>query len=204
MGNQANCELRVGRKRYEGKALLETSELVFRSPDYRVKIAFREVRAVFAKGGQLGIETKGETFAFAGLGAAAEKWREKILHPKTRTEKLGVKAGTRVALLGGAEAAFVAELRHSKAEISSGNLDTDCEVIFLLIDERGGLTYAAKIAKKLKGSAALWIVYPKGKKKISETDVLDAGRKAGLKDVKVVGFSPTHTALKFVIPVAKR
>ena len=33
---------------------------------------------------------------------------------------------------------------------------------------------------------------------------LAAGRKAGLKDVKVVGFSPTHTALKFVIPVENR
>jgi hypothetical protein len=204
MGNEANCELRVGRKRYEGKALLETSELVFRSKEYRAKIAFADIRAVSAKGGQLGVETKGETFALAGLGAAAEKWREKIIHPKTRMEKLGVKAGTRVALVGDAEAAFVAELRHSKAEISSGNVDTDAEAIFLVIDAQGGLRYAAKLAKKLTGSAALWIVYPKGKKEISETDVLDAGRKAGLKDVKVVGFSPTHTALKFVIPVAKR
>jgi len=34
--------------------------------------------------------------------------------------------------------------------------------------------------------------------------VLTGGRKVGLKDVKVVGFSPTHTALKFVLPIAKR
>jgi hypothetical protein len=33
---------------------------------------------------------------------------------------------------------------------------------------------------------------------------LAAGRKCGLKDVKVVGFSSTHTALKFVIPLSKR
>ena len=31
-----------------------------------------------------------------------------------------------------------------------------------------------------------------------------AGRKTGLKDLKVVGFSPTHTALKFVIPLSNR
>jgi hypothetical protein len=47
-------------------------------------------------------------------------------------------------------------------------------------------------------------VYPKGQKQITENDVLGAGRKSGLKDVKVVGFSPTHTALKFVIPVESR
>jgi hypothetical protein len=50
----------------------------------------------------------------------------------------------------------------------------------------------------------LWIVYPKGQKQITENDVLASGRKAGLKDVKVVGFSANYTALKFVIPVEKR
>jgi hypothetical protein len=34
--------------------------------------------------------------------------------------------------------------------------------------------------------------------------VIGAGRKTGLKDVKVVGFSPTHTALKFVLPLDER
>jgi hypothetical protein len=61
-----------------------------------------------------------------------------------------------------------------------------------------------KIAGKMKGSAALWVVYPKGQKSITETDVIGAGRKAGLKDVKVVGFSASHTALKFVIPLERR
>jgi len=56
----------------------------------------------------------------------------------------------------------------------------------------------------MKGSAALWVVYPKGQKSITETDVIGAGRKAGLKDVKVVGFSASHTALKFVIPLERR
>ncbi len=56
----------------------------------------------------------------------------------------------------------------------------------------------------MQGAAALWVVYPKGMKHITENDVLAAGRKCGLKDVKVVAFSVTHTALKFVIPVAKR
>ena len=48
------------------------------------------------------------------------------------------------------------------------------------------------------------MVYPKGQKHITENDILAAGRKSGLKDVKVVAFSATHTALKFVIPVSNR
>lgn len=35
-------------------------------------------------------------------------------------------------------------------------------------------------------------------------DVLQAGRQAGLTDTKVARFSGTHTALKFVIPLARR
>jgi hypothetical protein len=56
----------------------------------------------------------------------------------------------------------------------------------------------------MRGAAALWIVYPKGRTEITERDVLKAGRAAALKDVKVVGFSATHSALKFVIPVSQR
>jgi hypothetical protein len=33
--------------------------------------------------------------------------------------------------------------------------------------------------------------------------VIEAGRAAGLKDVRVVGFSETHTGLKFVPPRVK-
>jgi hypothetical protein len=56
----------------------------------------------------------------------------------------------------------------------------------------------------MRGAAAMWVVYPKGRQQITEGDVLAAGRAAGLKDVKVVGFSATHTALKFVIPLTRR
>lgn len=39
---------------------------------------------------------------------------------------------------------------------------------------------------------------------ISERATMAAGKAAGLVDVKVVGFSPTHTAEKFVIPLLNR
>jgi hypothetical protein len=56
----------------------------------------------------------------------------------------------------------------------------------------------------LASKGALWVVHPKGVQIIREIEVLDAGRAAGLKDTKVVAFAPTHTALRFVIPVAAR
>ena len=48
------------------------------------------------------------------------------------------------------------------------------------------------------------MIRPKGTKAITEAATMAAGKAAGLVDVKVVKFSETHTAEKFVIPVAAR
>ena len=80
----------------------------------------------------------------------------------------------------------------------------DSPWIFLAAGKSGELANVKQIAKGMRGAAALWIIYPKGQKTITENDVRGAGLKAGLTDVKVASFSATHTALKFVIPVAKR
>jgi len=202
MGNEVTGAVREGKERHEGRILLETSELLFRGPHYRLKIAFVEMRAVQAANGELRIDTKDGALAFE-VGTVAQKWREKILHPKTRVQKLGVKDGTPVRLLGDFDADFMKELKSSKANVG-GVSPSEAQNIFLAIDGKSSLATIAKHARSMKGAEVLWLVYPKGKKEVTENDVLSAGRKSGLKDVKVVGFSPTHTALKFVIPIGKR
>ena len=203
MGNELKGAVRAGKERNEGKILLETSELIFRGTDYRLKIAFGEMRDVKAENGELVVETKDGVNVFE-VGAHAEKWRDKILHPKSRAEKLGVKAGTRVRLLGEFEADFVKEVRAAKAQLIQTANSADVANTFFALGSKSALAALGKYAKKMKGAEALWIVYPKGKKELTEIEVIGAGRKAGLKDVKVVGFSSTHTALKFVIPVEER
>jgi hypothetical protein len=99
MGNEAKGAVRDGKNRYQGKILLETSELIFRCPDYRLKIAFSEIRSVKVVEGELRVETSAGAKIFE-VGEAAEKWREKILHPKSRVEKLGIKEGTPVRIVG--------------------------------------------------------------------------------------------------------
>lgn len=205
MGNEANCVVRVGKQKARGKALLETAEIIFRSEDgaMRLKFPFAEIKSAAAADGHLRLEVP-EGPAIFELGANAAKWCEKILHPKTRIEKLGIKPDAAVALLGEFEDEFLVELRSRTKNLSNGKLATNAEWTFFAADSTKDLSQLPKLAKSLKGAAALWIVYPKGQKQITENDVIAAGRKSGLKDVKVVGFSPTHTALKFVIPVEKR
>jgi len=202
MGNEATCKVHFDRQQSEGKALLETSEILFRG-DFRLKIPFSTIKSAKVVNGELRLQIA-EGLAVFHLGSAAEKWCDKILHPKSRIEKLGVKPGARVSWLGEFEPEFLREVTGLTETVGKGKVAADSECFFLAADSKQGLGGLPRISKAMHGAAALWIVYPKGQKHITENDVLSAGRKAGLKDVKVVGFSATHTALKFVIPLSNR
>ena len=205
MGNEANCAASLGKQKARGKALLETAELIFRGEDggLRLTIPFATVKSAKAVNGELRLEVP-EGLAVFVLGANAEKWCEKILHPKTRSEKLGVKKNETGCLLGKFDDDFLAELSSCTKNVSLGKIAGAPDWIFFAAESAKELSQVARLTKSLKNRAALWIVYPKGQKQITENEVIAAGRKAGLRDVKVVGFSPTHTALKFVIPVENR
>ena len=206
MGNEAACTAHFGKSSSTGKVLLETSELLFRpaAGGPRIKIPFSAIKSAKAVDGELRLQTTGGPVSFE-LGAAAEKWCQKILHPRTRAEKLGVKSGIHVSVLGDFDPGFLRELRAATTNIFEGKLHPSAELVFLPVDSGKDLQSAInKVAKSIGGATSLWIVYPKGKKEITEKEVLSAGRKTGLKDVKVVGFSSTHTALKFVVPVSRR
>jgi hypothetical protein len=202
MGNELHCKVRFGEQESEGKALLETSELIFRG-DFRLKIPFSTIKSAKAVDGELRLQTA-DGLAVFHLGPAAEKWREKILHPKSRLEKLGIKPDAKVSLLGRFDADFLRELKELTKNVAQDKGTNSADWIFFSADSQKELSQVTKLTKSIKGATTLWIVYPKGKKSITENDVLSAGRQAGLKDVKVVGFSSTHTALKFVIPLSAR
>jgi hypothetical protein len=202
MGNELSCSVRFGKRESEGKVLLETSEILFRG-EFRLKIPFSMIKSAKAADGELHLQTP-DGLAVFRLGPAAEKWRDKILHPKSRIEKLGVKSEAKISLLGKFEPEFLREVGSLTKSVSKGKAASDSESIFFAADSKADLGTLSKLSKSMQGATALWIVYPKGQEDITENDVLAAGRKAGLKDVKVVGFSPTHTALKFVIPLASR
>jgi len=202
MGQEVLCTARWGGKSERGKAQLETAEIIFRGEE-RLRIPFSGIRIVASKGGDLHVKTAKGMVIFE-LGDRAEKWREKIANPKSVMEKLGVKERDPITVFGNLDPEFLRKLRDQKSAIEHGRIAADVKWIFVAAQARKDLAEVKKIAAKMQGSAALWVVYPKGQKNITELDVIGAGRKVGLRDVKVVSFSPTQTALKFVIPVDKR
>jgi hypothetical protein len=202
MGQQATCTLRLGNKVSRGTALLESTEMIVRG-NSRLVIPFREMKSVQAVEGELCFEFRGSP-ARLGLGPQAEKWAHKILHPPSWLDKLGVKPDMEVAILNLSEKKFEPQLRERGAHFSKGKPRKDSDLIFLGAEETRELKALRGLEKYLKPTGAVWVVYPKGRKEITEAGVLAAGKAAGLVDVKVCGFSATHTALKFVIPTARR
>jgi hypothetical protein len=198
MGQELSCRMQYQHRTWTGKAYLETSYILFRGEE-RLKISIKDLQSVTAQGGLLQLNFPGGP-AVLDLGAAAEKWAQKILHPPCRADKLGIKPGLTVRLAGEFDRAFLDELGDLQTVAGKAKAD----LIFFAAPDRASLSQFPKLAATLKPAGALWVVYPKGVQPIREIDVLGAGRAAGLKDTKVASFSPTHTALRFVIPVASR
>ncbi len=183
MGNQVKCRVRFGKQESEGKALLETSEIIFRG-DFRLKIPFATILSAKVLGDELQLQTA-EGVAIFELGASiAQKWREKILHPKTRIEKLGIKPETKVWLIGfkDKDEEFLKELQTTEAVMTpaKNGLPKECYCILLQTDTKQQLALVAKIARKMLGAVALWIIYPKGRRRILlGGDVFAAGLRQG-------------------------
>ena len=109
MGQEIACTAASDGRRVEGRALLETDELLFRGDGLRLRIPYASMTAVRAADGVLEVDHEGATSTF-DLGDRAAKWADRIRNPKTVVDKLGVKPGQRVILRGMAALVFAGDL----------------------------------------------------------------------------------------------
>ncbi len=124
---------------------------------------------------------------------------------RTLYEKLGVTADKHVAVCGISDQIFLLELNARLANSASQHLRTKYDLIFAHVDKQGDLERIARAATHLRPNGALWVFHPKGRNASpSDADVRAAGIATGLVDNKISAYNDTHTATRFVIPVAKR
>jgi len=203
MGTEAHCTISVNGKSVRGKARLETDVLQLRGADLKLDVPFKQMKKVRADAGALSFNGPDGSVTL-DLGSDASKWAGKILHPPSLLAKIGVKPDWRVATLGIEDQGFLAELEDAAAFLSIGRTVKNCDAIFFGATAASQLGRLPVLKRSLKPNGALWVVRAKGRPEISETAVMQAGKAAGLVDVKVVSFSATHTAEKFVIPIKDR
>jgi hypothetical protein len=140
----------------------------------------------------------------AGRRKPAASGRVEFVSTRSRVEKLGVKPGTDVLLLGiDEDKTFVQELRDAGAAIRTAGA-RQADMIFAVFHRRDDLRRLAPLVPRMKAAGVLWTLRPKGSKDLTEAEMMRAGQEAGLVDVKVVSFSDVLTAEKFVVPVARR
>jgi hypothetical protein len=118
-------------------------------------------------------------------------------------DKLGVRPGMRVSVLGSFDPGFVEELRERGADVSARHR-TRSDLVFVRLPEALPLVRLASLEPSLQRNGAVWVIYARGRPDLRETDVIRAGLAAGLVDNKIVRFSDTHTGMRLVIPVSRR
>jgi hypothetical protein len=120
-------------------------------------------------------------------------------------DKLGVRPGMRIAIVGDIDEGVVASLAERTDEVTVGEPLDHTDVILLAADTLDELATLRSLRSQIRQAGAIWVVSRKGRAAtIRDVDVIAAARDADLVDNKVASFSDTHTALRLVIPRALR
>jgi hypothetical protein len=129
-------------------------------------------------------------------------------------DKLGVRPGMRVAIVGDLEDAdeilddagpFRARLADRTSDITDGRPKPDSDIVFLAADTTEELGALAELRTRIRPNGAIWVVSRKGKAAtLRDIEVMAAAREHGLVDNKVVAFSARRTTIRLVIPIALR
>ena len=126
------------------------------------------------------------------------------VYTRSRTEKLGVKPGSRVALVGLEDAPFVHELETAGAQVAGRVAAGPYDMVIVRLRASSDLPSLIEAKKRIVRNGMIWAVWPKGRKEFREDDIRHFGPQAGLVDVKVMSFSDELSGLKLVIPLAQR
>ena len=122
-------------------------------------------------------------------------------------DKLGVRPGSRVALVGDVDpgGSFRALLADRTSDVTHGTPRPESDLVFLAAESTDELGALADLRGRIRPNGGIWVVSRKGRAAtIRDVEVIAAAKAAGLVDNKVVSFSETHTSLRLVIPVADR
>lgn len=215
MGREADCEAafswRDGDRFTPGKALLESSELIFRGAQ-RVKVAFSTIASVSVDESTLVVTSTDGCSRWVLGPREALLWEKKITSPPTTLDKLGVSASSEVWELGALPDTLLADLdrvapraRHRAGSWFADRVAGPIEGVLLIsVTTQRDLEIIATISTAIADTAAVWILYPRGVRVVTENDVRRAGITAGLVDNKTAKITDTVTSLRFVRPKSAR
>jgi hypothetical protein len=229
---KATCRGELGDQSGHGTLVLQAGRLRFNGA-FSLELSLAEISTVRVQRGRLEVVWSRGHAAFA-LGRLADQWAAALGTRRSLLDKLGVKPGAVVLLTGIDDLDFRRRLHERGVTIidwnralatyarphgaaprgpigtpeaatsAAGASQGGADVVFLGLRRRSDLQLLERAEQLVARDGAVWTIYARGDEHIRDADVLAAARRAGLLDVKVVRFSDTHTARRFVIPPARR
>ena len=118
-------------------------------------------------------------------------------------DKLGVRPGMRVALVGVDDDDFRALLVERGASVIEPSPGLD--LLFYRVERPADLARIGELRPLIHDAGAIWVLRTKGAGlTVREVDVIEAGRAFDLVDNKIASFSATLAAMRLVVPLNQR
>ena len=208
MGYETKCRVRVvepaGTRQAEATVLLETDELVVRG-EARIRIKRSDIQRVSRRDGTVTVTSPSATLALSLGEPAAARWEKKIAEPpKQLIDKLDVKAGAPVVLIGKHDDALLAQLEQRTTNISRAANAKNRDVAFVEVSSERDFDRIERATSAIADSGAIWVIHPKGPTGVADTAIFAKAKTLGLAYTKVARVSDRLTAQKLVRPVASR
>jgi hypothetical protein len=158
--------------------MLESDHILFRGASERVKLALADVTKLDVQGDALLLERSGHALVLHLAPGASTRWLSKIRTPRSLLDKLGVREGMKVVVLGVQDAEFLAQLeRRVGAVRTRASAGTD---VIVYGPSPSGIDRPRPAARHARPERRDRVVHRKGKEAtLWDVDVFAAGRRAG-------------------------
>jgi hypothetical protein len=194
MGLEAICTCAVDGESAEAKALLESRELILRSP-FKRSFAIAAMTDIRVEDGELLFNAHGSRIALM-LGDAAPKWAKKILAPApSLASKLGVGHASPAHVIGEVTDGSLAEaLAGHSAPAAQAKLSV------AIVGSAEQLDAALEAHSALPTGSHIWVIHGKGPKAaFGDTAVRSHMRALGYRDSKSSAVSDALSATRYAL-----
>jgi Protein of unknown function (DUF3052) len=208
VGYEAKCRVRVvengAAREASATVLLETDELVVRG-EARVRVKRADIRRVVRRAGTVTVTSPSATLTLSLGQPAAERWEKKLAEaPKRLIDKLDVKPGAAVLLVGDHDEVLRAQLTERTPNVSRSANAKHRDVVFVDVRDEADMKRIERASSAIADHGAIWVVHRKGPSGVADTAIFAKAKELGLAYTKVARVSDTLTAEKLVRPVASR
>lgn len=198
MGREAQIQFRIDGQAFEGKALLESGELILRGVAPSRRLAWGQLQELVLVGTSLCFRHGAQRLELDLGPDEASKWLKKIqAGPPSLASKLGISGAKPAAVFGPVEedASLASALAGAYTESA-----TQAAALLALVQSQQALDQALALHATMP-CRALWLVFEKGPKAVfGEGLIRSYVRSLGYRDNKSCAVSDRITATRYLKP----